>query len=211
MVLIRVFRMIGVAICIHFLCVRFGLADDLSAEQPVTLETFASKQDFVPTWMRLAEDKVHDPSGPAINELQYPGEILSRLPKDTLGNQVRWVTAMQSGAIKPRRSRLLPEDEIPVLDMDVLLNLRGSAHIVRFPHLAHTQWLSCNNCHEDIFKTKIGESKIGMINILSGEKCGLCHGAVSFPLIGCGRCHSVSRYTQLPYRAPGASGVGAVQ
>jgi hypothetical protein len=29
--------------------------------------------------------------------------------------------------------------------------------------------------------------------ILSGEKCGLCHGAVSFPLTECKRCHSVDR------------------
>ena len=29
--------------------------------------------------------------------------------------------------------------------------------------------------------------------ILDGEICGVCHGAVSFPLTECNRCHSVSR------------------
>jgi hypothetical protein len=29
--------------------------------------------------------------------------------------------------------------------------------------------------------------------VLSGEKCGLCHGAVAFPLTECNRCHSVQR------------------
>ena len=32
-----------------------------------------------------------------------------------------------------------------------------------------------------------------MMLILQGEKCGLCHGAVAFPLTECLRCHSVSR------------------
>jgi hypothetical protein len=32
-----------------------------------------------------------------------------------------------------------------------------------------------------------------MNQILHGEQCGLCHGAVSFPLTECNRCHSVSR------------------
>ena len=34
-----------------------------------------------------------------------------------------------------------------------------------------------------------------MLLILAGEKCGLCHGAVAFPLTECLRCHSVQRGT----------------
>lgn len=151
-------------------------------------------------WTSLADDGIHDPTGPGINELQEPGEVLSLLPsKDAqglgdargTGNQIRWVYALQSGAINPRRSRTLPETKVPVLDMDVLLDLGGSMRIVRFPHKAHTEWLACDNCHDEIFKPRIGSNAIAMYNILNGEQCGRCHGAVSFPLTECRYCHSV--------------------
>lgn len=145
-------------------------------------------------WKSLAEDGIHDPGGPAIGVLQEPREGMSQLPNldaGGAGNQIRWVHAIQSGAISPRRSRLLPEPPVPVLDMDVLLNLRGSMRIVRFPHRAHTEWLACNNCHDEIFKPKIGANNIAMYNILNGEQCGRCHGAVSFPVTECRFCHSV--------------------
>jgi ribosomal protein L40E len=32
---------------------------------------------------------------------------------------------------------------------------------------------------------------MSMFAILQGEFCGRCHGAVSFPLTECRRCHSV--------------------
>jgi c(7)-type cytochrome triheme protein len=144
-------------------------------------------------WVPLAEDGIHDPAGPGIHELQEPGEILSRMPAQVpgLGNQIRWVNVLESGAIKPRRSRTLPEPKVPVLDMDVLLDLGGSMRIVRFPHKLHTEWLACNNCHDEIFKPKIGANQIAMYNILNGEQCGRCHGAVSFPVYECPFCHSV--------------------
>ncbi|MGA8146128.1 MAG: c(7)-type cytochrome triheme domain-containing protein [Gallionellaceae bacterium] len=145
-------------------------------------------------WVPLAEDGIHDPTGPAINELQEPQVVLSQLPdrgSQGVGNQVRWVDALESGAIKPRRSRLLPEPDVPVLDMDVLLDLGGSMRIVRFPHKAHTEWLGCNNCHDEIFKPKIGSNPIQMYQILNGEQCGRCHGAVSFPVWQCKFCHSL--------------------
>jgi hypothetical protein len=34
---------------------------------------------------------------------------------------------------------------------------------------------------------------MNMLQILSGEKCGQCHGAVAFPLTECARCHRVPR------------------
>jgi c(7)-type cytochrome triheme protein len=149
-------------------------------------------------WVPLAEDGIHDPSGPAIHELQEPGDVLSRLPGPPSvwgsGNQIRWVEALESGAISPRRARVLPEPKVPVLDMDVLLDLRGSMRVVRFPHKAHTEWLACENCHDEIFKPRIGANGIAMFNILNGEQCGRCHGAVSFPIIRqCVVCHSVKR------------------
>jgi len=70
----------------------------------------------------------------------------------------------------------------------------GEMPMVRFPHRQHTEWLDCSNCHEKLFASKAGGTRaVNMFQILQGEYCGLCHGAVSFPLTECKRCHSVAR------------------
>ena len=143
-------------------------------------------------WDPLSDDGLHDPEGPGIKLLQQPGEALANLPSDTAGNLVRWIPALREGVIKPRE-RLRPETEIQRLDRDIYLNLRGSMPAVRFPHKAHTEWLDCSNCHDHLFKRKRGASQISMFLILQGMQCGVCHGAVAFPLTECARCHSMDR------------------
>lgn len=145
-------------------------------------------------WAKFKDDGLHDPKSPAIKEKQEPGEALSviaaKAPDPSIGNQVRWVRALELGVISPR-TQLYPDTRIQVLDQDIYLNIAGSQPVVRFPHKAHTLWLDCNNCHDAIFKSVAGASDISMKNILEGEQCGVCHGAVAFPLTECGRCHSV--------------------
>lgn len=151
-------------------------------------------------WIPLLKDGIHDPKGPAVNLLQEPGDALARLPADTVGNQVNWMAALDQGAINPR-TNVFPDTRIRVLDLDILLDLRGSAPIVRFPHRQHTVWLDCSNCHEHLFKSQAGANKFSMEQILQGEQCGVCHGAVSFPLTQCGRCHNTPRNQPLPASA----------
>lgn len=144
------------------------------------------------TWLPLEDDGVHDPSAPGARLLQQPAEALGRLTPDSAGNYVRWVEALDKGEIKPRealRSKAAPRFR----DDDILLNLKGGMPIVRFPHRAHTLWLDCSNCHDHLFKPVAGANKLSMFAILQGEQCGVCHGAVSFPLTECTRCHSVAR------------------
>lgn len=145
-------------------------------------------------WIPLTKDQVHDPRGPGLSELQDPGAGLFELPPHQSGNRVLWAKALDRGAISPRRS-LYPNEssKVQVLDLDVLMDLRGSMAVVRFPHKIHTQWLACDNCHDALFKPRVGETKISMYNILQGEQCGLCHGSVAFPLTECPFCHSVER------------------
>jgi len=143
------------------------------------------------SWLPLNKDNVHDPMSPALRLLQQPGEALSKLPADTAGNQVRWVEALESGAINPR-TNVLPETKVNVLDLDNWLNTSGSMPVVKFPHRQHTLWLDCANCHEHLFKSKAGANKLSMLQILNGEQCGVCHGAVSFPLTECSRCHNTT-------------------
>lgn len=144
-------------------------------------------------WVPLAKDLIHDPRGPSLVELQEPSDGLSELPPHLSGNRVLWGKAVNQGAISPRRSIYPTKEKFEVLDLDVLMDLFGSMDIVRFPHKIHTQWLACNNCHEELFKSKAGANKITMNNILQGEQCGLCHGSVAFPLTQCQLCHSVER------------------
>lgn len=142
-------------------------------------------------WKLLAEDGVHDPRNPGLAQLQQPADALKTLPGDFAGNMVNWVKAIESGAINPRTS-ILPETVVRTLDQDIIISKYGSMPAVKFPHRQHTLWLDCSNCHDQLFKPKIGANKFSMVAILNGEQCGLCHGAVSFPLTECNRCHSVS-------------------
>ncbi len=143
--------------------------------------------------LSLAKDGVHDPDNPGIKFLQEPREALSSLPKDEVGNKVRWVKALEQGAINPR-TNILPDTPIRVLNLDILMPRTAEAPMVLFPHKQHTEWLDCNNCHEKLFKYKAGTTKnLNMFAILQGEFCGRCHGAVAFPLTECKRCHSVPR------------------
>lgn len=140
-------------------------------------------------WKSLADDSVHDGQNPDIGLLQEPREALSVLPPDTAGNKVDWIRAFSGGYIKPR-SQVTADDKVEVLDLDIIMNQQGSLPRVLFPHKPHTQWLDCANCHDDIFEKQAGATPVTMSAILEGEYCGVCHGAVAFPLTECSRCHS---------------------
>jgi c(7)-type cytochrome triheme protein len=77
-----------------------------------------------------------------------------------------------------------------VLDLNIVREVKGSMPDVVYPHKQHTQWLDCSNCHPAIFIPQKGANQISMASILLGEKCGVCHGKVAFPVSECRRCHS---------------------
>lgn len=142
---------------------------------------------------RLAEDGIHDPENEAIQILQEPVEAMVDFPLDRRG-KVDWVKAIQSGKIDPRKS--LSGDEyggemMLEMDMDIIMKQTANMPHVRFPHLAHTQWLNCSNCHPKIFQPQYEANPVTMDKILKGEFCGRCHDKVAFSLFTCERCHSV--------------------
>ena len=143
-------------------------------------------------WLPLGNDELHDPSIAAHKILHDPGEALSKLSPDGFGNQVDWVKSLDNGDIKPRNG-IHTNTGVKVLNLDVLRRNTGEMNIVLFPHKQHTELMACSICHEGIFKSKAGATKFGMFDILNGEYCGRCHGAVAFPLTECNRCHSVPR------------------
>jgi c(7)-type cytochrome triheme protein len=146
-------------------------------------------------WAPLAKDGIHDPRNPGLKQKQEPADALSRLVPDTAGNLVRWVEALEKGQINPRAA-LNSGTQVRIRDDFILLNQRGGTPMVRFPHRQHTLWLDCTNCHDKPFLPKTGANKLSMMMILQGEQCGICHGAVAFPLTECSRCHNTPRPTE---------------
>ena len=144
-------------------------------------------------WQPLAKDGIHDPKSPAIGTLQEPRDALAPLAPDTAGNKVRWMEALVKGQINPRAKATHETGGVELRETEILLNLKGGTPIVRFPHKQHTLWLDCTNCHDSLFRKEIGGTKIDMRRILNGEQCGLCHGAVAFPITECNRCHNTAR------------------
>jgi c(7)-type cytochrome triheme protein len=151
---------------------------------------------FVPPKDRgtaLKDDEIHDPSVPGLSLLQQPKEAFSALPKSTAGNYVDWVKAINKGAIKPRFDYLDATKEALPMDLVIVMEVKGSMPNVAFPHKQHTDWLECVNCHDAIFKPQKGANPMSMAEIMLGQKCGVCHGSVAFPVTECRRCHSQSK------------------
>jgi c(7)-type cytochrome triheme protein len=157
-------------------------------------------------WQPLKDDGLHDPANPALEVLQEPAEALSVLAPDGAGNMVDWVASLQQGLISPRPS-LDGDREPEIRETTVLMKNTYPMLFVRFPHKPHTQWMSCETCHDRIFLPEVDANPINMGKILEGEYCGLCHGAVSFPLTECNRCHNTDPATLA--REEAAVGEGA--
>jgi len=139
------------------------------------------------------EDGIHDPTNDATALLQAPLTAFAGLPKDNGGNGIDWVKALNANKIAPRYDRSNPNAVAAVMDMNIVREVKGSMPNVVYPHKAHTQWLDCSNCHPGIFIPQKGANQISMAQILMGEKCGVCHGKVAFPVSECRRCHSQNK------------------
>lgn len=139
-----------------------------------------------------AEDGIHDAGNDATHTLQKPLEAYQGLPTTEFGNRIDWVQSIDKGLLKPRWDRVDPNEEPFVMDLDIVRPVKASVPDVVFPHRQHTEWLFCSNCHPAIFIPQKGANQISMSAILLGQKCGVCHGKVSFPIATntCKKCHS---------------------
>ena len=89
------------------------------------------------------------------------------------------------------------------MDLNIVREVKGSMPDVVYPHKQHTEWLDCSNCHPAIFVPQKGANQISMASIMLGQKCGVCHGKVAFPVSECRLCHSKKK------EAPAATVAGA--
>jgi len=138
-------------------------------------------------------DGIHDPTADGTLMLQPPKESFDGLPRSRSGNYVDWNKAIDNKLIAPRSDINNPDAMAVVLDLNIVRQVKGSMPDVVYPHKQHTQWLDCANCHPAIFIPMKGANQISMASILMGEKCGVCHGKVAFPVSECRRCHSQAK------------------
>ncbi|HET9821915.1 MAG TPA: c(7)-type cytochrome triheme domain-containing protein [Burkholderiaceae bacterium] len=136
------------------------------------------------------ESGIHDPANPGTLELQPPAAAFAKMPRGNGGNHVDWVKALDEKAIKPRWDRNDAAAAAIVMDLNIVREVKGSMPDVVYPHKQHTEWLDCANCHPAIFVPQKGANQISMASILLGQKCGVCHGKVAFPVSECRLCHS---------------------
>jgi c(7)-type cytochrome triheme protein len=136
------------------------------------------------------EDNIHDPTNDGTQTLQPPMVAFENLPRSNAGNRVDWVKAIGQKNITPRADRLDAAVAPMVMDLNIVREVKGSMPDVVYPHKQHTEWLDCSNCHPAIFVPQKGANQISMASILLGQKCGVCHGKVAFPVSECRLCHS---------------------
>ena len=135
-------------------------------------------------------DGIHDPANPGTMALQPPLASFGALPKANAGNRIDWVAALSGKQVQPRWDRNDPAAAAVVMDLNIVREVKGSMPDVVYPHKQHTEWLDCSNCHPAIFVPQKGANQISMAAIMLGEKCGVCHGKVAFPVSECRLCHS---------------------
>ena len=137
-----------------------------------------------------SEDGIHDPDNGGTHMLQKPKQAFETLSSSKSGNRVDWGKALGNNEISPRYDRLDDQVKAIIMDLNIVREVKGSMPDVVYPHKQHTEWLDCSNCHPAIFIPEKGANQISMAAILLGQKCGVCHGKVAFPVSECRRCHS---------------------
>ncbi len=137
----------------------------------------------------LLDDGIHDPDNPDNHLLQRPADAFQDFIKSNR-QTVDWVKSLEQEKVLPR-SCVEGETANAVFEFDIVMAKTRSMPFVVFKHSVHTQWLTCSNCHPEIFTPQLNSNPITMDAILLGEYCGRCHGRVAFSLFECERCHSV--------------------
>ncbi len=135
------------------------------------------------------QNRLYDPDNDSYDLIQKANESLKGFPTNRIG-EVDWMVAINEKLVKPR-SNVPGTGKPELLDLDIIMKETRGMDYVRFPHLSHTKWLACSNCHDAIFKRKEGAHQIDMNKIFAGKYCGVCHDKVAFSVYICENCHSV--------------------
>ena len=123
--------------------------------------------------------------------------FIEKMPRKALGNGIDWEAAESSGLIKPLDCLEGISVQRPPIkaqkDFSIEANVTWMSDVI-FSHKKHAFWNGCEVCHPEIFPIKKGSKRYTMLEIDSGEYCGVCHDKVAFPILDCQRCHTGVKY-----------------
>ncbi len=118
----------------------------------------------------------------------------AKFPKRKPGDLIDWEKAEADGLIHPidylpgisiKRQALTAQKDFSITSKSTWMP------DIIFSHKKHIVWNGCEVCHPDIFpSSKKGTVKYNMLDIATGQYCGLCHNRVAFTLNDCERCHA---------------------
>ncbi len=117
-------------------------------------------------------------------------DVVRLLPKDLVGNP-DWSAALEEKVIAPRPGITAdaPEPEVSSLDVELVAQSDPVFSVV-FSHRKHGAWLTCSNCHTNMFEMKAGATKMTAAELHGDRFCAACHGKVAFDVAsGCQLCH----------------------
>lgn len=177
----------------------FSFSGILAAENPNAFNRLFTPPDKAV--QALKDDGIHDPAGPAVSVLQEPKQAFAPLEKSTSGNYVDWTKSMKKDEISPLYDYLDPTKKAQPMTLNIVMEVKGSTPDVVFPHDIHTELLDCSVCHPQVFVPQKGANQISMAEIMLGQKCGICHGSVAFPVSDCKACHSSKSKGATPKKA----------
>lgn len=168
-------------------------------DDPPPARTEDAVVEMHPARLALERNPIHDESNPDFHRLQRIDEATRYIKRDAVGFP-DWMAALRSGAISPLAG-MSASERMNVLDLNVVMkNTKEMPHVL-FPHLSHTLWLDCSNCHPSPFLPKVGANQVSMSEIFRGKYCGMCHDRVAFiTFFSCDRCHSAPQKSSLDER-----------
>ncbi len=135
----------------------------------------------------LALDGIHDPLNPGMARLHQPKKALQPLDLRSSNGYLTWLTSLTAHNTK---RYIFAAKQVPHSVPDTItMKVEGSMPDVAYPHKRHAEWLACSSCHPDIFVARKNANPMTMSDILSGRRCGVCHGKVAFAIDQCRRCH----------------------
>ena len=138
----------------------------------------------------IKDDGIHDPESPAVGVLQEPKQAFAPLEKSISGNYVDWTKSLNKQQINPLFDYQDASKKAQPMSLNIVMEVKGSTPDVVFPHDIHTELLDCSVCHPQVFVPQKGANRISMAEIMLGQKCGICHGSVAFPVSDCKACHA---------------------
>jgi len=141
-------------------------------------------------------ERCHWPKKYGDNEREFK-VFMEKMPRRPLGNGIDWEAAESSWLIKPVDFLEGISIQRPPLkaqkDFSIEANVAWMSDVI-FSHKKHAFWNGCEVCHPEIFPIKKGATRYTMLEIDSGEYCGVCHDKVAFPILDCQRCHMGEKY-----------------